>query len=347
MISMFLVPYLAATYRWSTGFYVCTFGLILAILSYTLMKGSVAHIGSKADLAGLNVQRLGICIIGTIIASLICTWLLHNVFITQLLMYIIGAIILVIYLLEIAKLQGKERTKMIVSLVLIIEALIFFILYMQMPTSLNFFAIHNVHHDLFGISIQPESFQTLNPIWIVIASPILAFIYNHLGSQKRDLSMPMKFAVGMVLCSLAFLVLPLAIKTANAQGIISSYWLIISYGFQSVGELLVSGLGLSMIAQMVPSRLRGFLMGAWFLSTSFAAIIAGHIASLAGAPVQSGPVNPLETLPVYSHVFMEIGVWSGVVAVIMLITAPSLAELFQTNNTCLVTKSLTPSGFFI
>ncbi|MFP1497235.1 hypothetical protein ACLB1Q_23815 [Escherichia coli] len=44
-----------------------------------------------------------------------------------------------------------------------------------------------------GFSINPVSFQALNPFWVVLASPILAGIYTHLGNKGKDLSMPMKF----------------------------------------------------------------------------------------------------------------------------------------------------------
>ncbi|VTN09429.1 Dipeptide and tripeptide permease A [Raoultella terrigena] len=38
-------------------------------------------------------------------------------------------------------------------------------------------------------------------------------------------------------------------------------WLILSYALQSIGELMISGLGLAMVAQLVPQRLMGFIMG--------------------------------------------------------------------------------------
>ncbi len=328
LFSVVLVPYLAHNYDWSIGFYVCTIGLVFALLTYIFMKNSVAHIDSKAGLAPLKINRLIITIIGTIVAILFCTWLLNNIKITQMLLYLIGGIILCTYLYEILKLKGKQRFKMIVSLVLIIEAIAFFTLYMQMPTSLNFFALHNVEHQIFGLHVEPESFQSLNSIWIIIASPILAYIYTHLGKKKRDPSMPVKFCIGMFLCSFSFLILPLGIKTANSLGVINSYWLVLSYLLQSVGELLVSGLGLSMIAKLVPDRLRGFLMGAWFLSTSVASVIGGHIAGLSGAPASStGVISPLETLPIFSHFFLQIGLWSFAIALILLITSPFLSRL--------------------
>ncbi|WP_446676444.1 POT-type proton-dependent oligopeptide transporter, partial [Pantoea endophytica] len=100
---------------------------------------------------------------------------------------------------------------------------------------------------------------------------------NKLGDK---MPMPHKFAFGMVLCSAAFLVLPFGAKFANEAGIVSVNWLILSYALQSIGELMISGLGLAMVAQLVPQRLMGFIMGSWFLTTAGAAMIAGKVANL-------------------------------------------------------------------
>lgn len=86
-----------------------------------------------------------------------------------------------------------------------------------MPTSLNFFVIHNVEHNIWGISIKSAQYQALNLLWIMLASPIFASIYNKMGD---NLPMPYKFASGMVLCSTAFLILPLGVKFANEAGIV-------------------------------------------------------------------------------------------------------------------------------
>ncbi|MDU5193242.1 MAG: oligopeptide:H+ symporter, partial [Mixta calida] len=199
---------------------------------------------------------------------------------------------------------------------------VFFVLYMQMPTSLNFFAIRNVEHTILGIAFEPEQYQALNPFWIMVASPILAAIYNKLGDR---MPMPHKFAFGMVLCSAAFLVLPLGASFATQQGIVSVNWLILSYALQSVGELMISGLGLAMVAQLVPQRLMGFIMGSWFLTTAGAAMIAGKVANLMAVP--ENVTDPLQSLQVYSDVFKQIGIVTGVIAVLMLLTAPLLNRM--------------------
>ena len=126
-----------------------------------------------------------------------------------------------------------------------------------MPTSLNFFAIRNIEHSILVLAqAEPEQYQALNPFWIIIGSPILAAIYNKMGDT---LPMPTKFAIGMVMCSGAFLILPLGAKFASDAGIVSVSWLVASYGLQSIGELMISGLGLAMVArfaQLVPDSVQ-------------------------------------------------------------------------------------------
>lgn len=153
-------------------------------------------------------------------------------------------------------------------------------------------------------------------------------VYHRMGDT---LPMPMKFAIGMVLCSGAFLILPLGAKFANDAGIVSVNWLIASYGLQSIGELMISGLGLAMVAQLVPQRLMGFIMGSWFLTTAGANIIGGYVANLMAVP--SDVTDPLMSLEVYGRVFMQIGIATAVIAVLMLLTAPKLNRMTQDDDT--------------
>jgi POT family proton-dependent oligopeptide transporter len=205
-----------------------------------------------------------------------------------------------------------------------VQGIVFFVLYFQTPTSLTFFAIHNVEHNIWGIPVAPEQFQALNSVWIIAASPILAILYHKLGDR---FSMPYKFATGMALTSLSFLVLKISAIFPNTSGIVSSNWLIVSYGFQSVGELLISGLGIAMIAQLVPRRITGFGMGMWHLSSSVSAVIAGWVATFTAAP--KGITDPQQTLMIYADVFANIGYVTTGIAVITLFFAPKLTRIIN------------------
>jgi len=322
--STLATPWLAAKYGFSTAFALSVVGMLITIVNFLFCRKWVKNHGSKPDFEALNAGKLLVTIIAVVALIAIATWLLHYQGIARLMLGLVILGVIFIFAKETFALKGTARRKMIVAFILMLQAVIFFVLYNQMPTSLNFFAIRNVEHSILGIAIEPEQFQGLNPFWIVVGSPILAALYNKLGDK---MPMPHKFAIGMVLCSLAFLVLPFGITFANAAGIVSANWLILSYALQSIGELMISGLGLAMVAQLVPQRLMGFIMGSWFLTSASAAVIAGKVAALMAVP--SDVTNPLQSLDIYGRVFLQIGIVTGVIAIVMIFTAPKLNRMMQ------------------
>ena len=325
--SMLATPWLAAQFGWSTAFALSVVGLLITIVNFAFCKRWVKNYGSKPDFEPVRMGYLLATIVGVAILITIATWLLHNQGIARMVLGVVALCIVCIFAKETFALQGAARRKMIVAFILMLQAIVFFILYSQMPTSLNFFAIRNVEHTLLGITFEPEQFQALNPFWIIIGSPILAAIYNKMGDT---LPMPYKFAIGMVLCSGAFLILPLGAKFASDAGIVSVSWLVASYGLQSIGELMISGLGLAMVAQLVPQRLMGFIMGSWFLTTAGANIIAGYVANQMAIP--ENVTDPLMSLDVYGHVFLQIGIVTAVIAALMILTAPKLNRMTQSGD---------------
>jgi len=327
LFSMMLTPWLAAKYGYSVAFSLCVIGLIITLFNFLFCKRMVKDYGSKPDFAPLQVGKLLMTLVGVVVLIALANWMLHHQVIARLVLAVIALGIVLVFAKEAFALQGAARRKMIVAFLLMVEAILFFVLYMQMPTSLNFFAIRNVEHTILGITFAPEQFQALNPFWIMLASPLLAALYNKMGDK---LPMPHKFAFGMVLCSAAFLVLPVGAKFASDAGIVSVNWLILSYALQSIGELMISGLGLAMVAQLVPQRLMGFIMGSWFLTTAGAAVIAGKVANLMAVPENVN--DPLVSLATYSRVFQEIGIVTAVIALLMLITAPLLNRMTQAQD---------------
>ncbi len=325
--SMLATPWLAAKYGWSVAFSLSFVGMLITLVNFMFCKKWVKNHGSKPDFQPVHFGKLATTIVGVLVLVTAATWLLHNQGIARMVLGVVALGIVVVFAKEAFAMQGAARRKMIVAFILMVEAIVFFVLYSQMPTSLNFFAIRNVEHSILGVMFEPEQFQALNPFWIMIGSPILAAIYNKMGDR---MPMPHKFAFGMILCSLAFLVLPLGAKFASDAGIVSVSWLILSYALQSIGELMISGLGLAMVAQLVPQRLMGFIMGSWFLTTAGAAIIAGKVANLMAVP--ENVTDPLQSLAVYGHVFMQIGIATAVIAILMMLTAPKLNRMAQQSD---------------
>ncbi|XEG68005.1 dipeptide/tripeptide permease DtpB [Edwardsiella tarda] len=331
LISLSLAPIIAERFGYAVTYNLCGAGLIVALLVYFACRGMVRSLGSEPDHLPLNYGKLLLVLAGSVVMIAICAWLMHNVGIANIVLIAVSVVVIYFFFREAFKQDTQGRNRMFVAFILMLEAVLFYILYAQMPTSLNFFAINNVRHEILGFAINPVSFQALNPFWVVVASPVLASIYTHLGSRGRDLSMPTKFTLGMLLCSLGFLTAAAAgLWFADAQGLTSPWFVVLVYLFQSLGELMISALGLAMVAALVPQYLMGFILGMWFLTQAAAFLLGGYVATFTAVP--DGITDPLQTLPIYTSVFGKIGIATLIIALVMAALVPWLKRMMNTQS---------------
>ena len=109
------------------------------------------------------------------------------------------------------------------------------------------------------------------------------------------------------------------------NGLTSSWIMIIGYGLYSLGELLVSGLGLAMIARYVPARMGGFMMGAYYVAVGISQYLGGVVANLASVP--SDVTDPVQTLPIYTSLFNKLGMGAVACTVLALVALPLVRRL--------------------
>jgi POT family proton-dependent oligopeptide transporter len=331
MVALVIGPAVSTTYGYSYAYTISAVGLCLGLVNYWFQRKHVANVNTEADMREIGVVQWTIVIFSIFLFTEIAAYLLQHVMLAKNLLWAITILVVGVYMLMMRK-QGKASfMRMLVALALMIEAVIFFTLYQQMPTSLNLFAVHNVIPTFFGISIDPQSFQALNPIWIVIMSPVLAYFYRKLNQTGVMFTIPYKFALGMTMCAISFLVLYFARYFYTGNGLVSSWWMIFSYLFQSIGELLVSALGVAMVAELVPAANAGFVMGMWFLTSAVAGFIGASVASYTALPEHIKP--GVESLIIYTDVFACIGLVTLVISVIMWILSPRLTRFISIEAT--------------
>ena len=323
--SMTICPIVEKHYGWNAAFLVCFAGMIVAIVNYLVFRSVLLPVGSEPDFKPVSIKNLILTILGAAFVAGISALLLVHLTVAHEILYASLVIVAGLYVREIVKAHPHERANLVVCLILMVEAIIFFALYQQMPTSLNLFAARNVTPSIFGIPVEAANFQALNPFWIMLISPVLAVVYAKLDKSGNDLSLPGKFALGMMMCCAAFLTLGLVPKYfADSTGYISGNWLVLSYGFQSLGELLVSGLGLAMVARLTPERSMGFMMGAWFMFQSVAMVLGGEIATLAS--VSEKGMTAAASLSIYGNLFLNIGIATGAIGLVMVGMVPVLKK---------------------
>ena len=218
---------------------------------------------------------------------------------------------------------------MIAALLLVVQTIFFFIFYQQMSTSLNLFAQNNVdlNFSVFGWHLFkwiPEQYQNLNSIWIVVLSPVLVFIYNTLGRRGKDPSIATKFAWGFGACAIGFFIYGVGARRA-VDGKVSSWIMVWGYGLYSLGELLVGGLGLAMIARYAPARMGGFMMGTYFVVIGISQYLGSVVANYAHIP--ENLTDPIQSLTIYTSLFNKLGFAGVGCTIVALSMLPLLNKL--------------------
>ena len=130
------------------------------------------------------------------------------------------------------------------------------------------------------MNIEPEIFQSFNPIFIVVLTPLIVGFFNWLRSKGKEPSSPRKIGTGMFITALGFVVMMVgAFHLQNVTGL-SPYWLIGTYFVLTIAELFLSPIGISFVAKVAPPRFSGLAQGGWLGATAIGNLLAGLVGKL-------------------------------------------------------------------
>ncbi len=127
--------------------------------------------------------------------------------------------------------------------------------------------------------ISTEIYQSINPFWIIVLTPIIVAFFGWMKAKGKELSTPSKFAWGTLIAGLSSVVMVVACLSTNIYiDKVSSWWIFTSYGVFTISELFVSPVGLSLTSKVAPRRFTSLMMGGWFITTSLGGKISGILA---------------------------------------------------------------------
>jgi POT family proton-dependent oligopeptide transporter len=268
-------------------------GMALSYLWFWFGRRQLQGIGEPPAGAG-SKRSLGLVAI-YLLAGVPLTYFLLAELGAGALVWILGILFLILaafLLVEGAREGAVTRDKVIAMLIVFVFNSLFWMFFEQAGSSFNFLAEKIVHRDFGDWQFPVAWFQSVNPLAIIALAPLVAWAWIALGKRGREPSIPRKFGLGLIGNGIAFLLLMYALThLVDPAGKIPFWTLFMVYVLQSVGELCLSPIGLSMVTKLAPMRVVGLAMGGWFLSTAIgnnlSGLLAGHISGETGMTVQS------------------------------------------------------------
>ncbi len=136
--------------------------------------------------------------------------------------------------------------------------------------------------------IEPEVFQSFNPLFIVALTFPIMGLFAWLRKKNMEPSTPKKIGFGMIIAALGFVIIlvgslnlisPHELQYIDEAGKLQyepvpdssrvmPYWLINSYLILTIAELFLSPMGLSFVSKVSPGRFQGLMQGGWLLATA-------------------------------------------------------------------------------
>jgi POT family proton-dependent oligopeptide transporter len=171
------------------------------------------------------------------------------------------------------KVTDAERPRVIAYIPLFVAAMLFWMIFEQAATTLASFAQNRTDLDLFGVTISPEFFQSVNPLSIIILAPVFAWIWTKTHDRPPTAT---KFAMGLGLAAISFLIMSAA-SALIGDGKAPAWVLVVVYVVQTLGELCLSPVGLAATTLLAPKAFRTQAMAVWFLAPAAGQAITAQL----------------------------------------------------------------------
>jgi POT family proton-dependent oligopeptide transporter len=309
-LGAFLAPlitgFVGQKINWNLGFLTVAVGMIFGLIQYKMGAGYLSEVGNASkpandEEAAKRSRSLmtGLGAFVTLIGGLILLDMsgILNVTVSGLSAFV-GAALLILpivyftFLIVGGDFTVVEKKRLGSIFVLFLASALFWGSFEQAGSTLNLFADRFTDNAVFGWAFPSTWWQSANAIFILMFAGVFAGMWIWMAKKNIEPSTPMKFAIGLTLVGLGFLLLVPAANFLLASGDgakVGPQWLLGVYFIHTLGELFLSPVGLSTITKLAPARVVGQMMGIWFLGASLGNFIGGNVGGL----FESFPLNQL------------------------------------------------------
>ena len=313
----FLVcSYLGEKIGWHWGFGAAGFGMTFGVIQFIRSRSLLGSSGLAPNPLGEG-KRSKLVFRTTISLVLMMTVILGGLFglytidarafaegFYYFLSFVAGTYFLYLYFF--AGLTSAEKKNLVLLSLLFIGAAAFWSGFDQSASSLSIFARDYTDLSVSGYIIPIGWLQFANPVFVVIFAPLFAGTWMHLAKRNLNPSLPIKFALALVLMAMSFMVMLYAVDLALVSSPVGMRWLIITYLLQTWGELALSPVGLAAFSKYSPKKYVGQMFGLWFTASAIGGVLAGL---LGGDALGSGldSVSPVFSFMVKYYLLIAVG----------------------------------------
>jgi len=265
--------------NWHYGFGAAGVGMTFGLIQYVAGRERLAHVGAPPRQLPAETRRkaaIGVLFMAAISGAVGVLFFGPEIVVENKLWIMLSALAVFLGWLFLAFLKPEEKKPVAVIVILFLFSIIFWACYEQAGSSFNLFARDFTDRSVFGRVFPAGWYQSSPPLFVIILAPIFIWIWKKMGEKQP--SSPTKFSFGLLFVGLGASVIATASLFTAGGAKVGPWWLLGVYVLQTIGEVCLYPVGLSMTTKLAPQRLAGLMMGVLFLSISLGNFAAGMAA---------------------------------------------------------------------
>ncbi len=262
------------------GFGAAAIGMALGLAQYVTFRRNLGehgrHVPNPLPRSGIGRIIGAVVAVAAVILVCFATGLVTLSNLSQVTtgVIVVASIAYFVVMLTSSKVEAVERTRVRAFIPLFIANAVFWSLFQQIFTVLAVYSDERMNWSIFGWTAPSNWIGSIEPIWIIVLSPVFAIIWTRLGGRAP--TTPRKFAYGVIGMGLAFLLfLPMAGSTGRA---VPALWVVGIMAVFAISELLLSPIGLSVTTKLAPEAFRAQMMALYFFSVGLGTSMSGVLA---------------------------------------------------------------------
>jgi POT family proton-dependent oligopeptide transporter len=194
--------------------------------------------------------------------------------------FIYSAGIALAYLIMSSAENKIERQRIWVIYIVSFFIIFFWAAFEQAGSSLTFIADNQTDRNIFGWNMPPSMVQIFNGIFVVMLALPFSLLWDKLRAKGKEPVSPLKQAIGLALIAISYFIIAHNVKDLGNSGLLAIKWLMLLYLIQTMGELCLSPIGLSLVGKLAPKRFASLLYGVFFISNAAGYALAGSLGAI-------------------------------------------------------------------
>lgn len=329
MAATLCAGYLERYFGWNITFTIASIGMFFGIFIYITGFKHYAQKGlpvkTKSKKVNFFSNKVSIAILFFGIITIIYLFLKNpSAGYDFLILVAIGLFTLLIY--TATRFDDITRNKLFALIILLFISIIFWAIFFQVFLTINLYTDRIVDRQLFGTTIPPSAFIGLEPIFIVLLSMPISRFWKYLTKKKCNPTIAVKFSNALFFMAIAMAMLAsVTYYSSIFHHQVSPLWMILFYFLLTIGEILLSPIGLAMINELAPKRVESMMTNAWFMSLGFGGALTGILAQTASVPKQLHSLSSISQI--YQNAFTVYALLALILAVFSICISPWIKKL--------------------